>query len=67
MDILILASLNAVFTLLSVFVYRLGYRDGKEEKRAEKPELGVKNEAKPMTEEEKKAAERQRRIDAFRG
>lgn len=65
MEIALYALLTAVYGCISVFVYRLGYTDGKEGKRAAKPVFSRKSE--PMSEEEQAAADRQRRIDAFKG
>ena len=51
-----------------LFCYRMGVRDGRGEETPPVPILTPKKpKSKPTTEEELKAAERQRRIDEFRG
>ena len=51
-----------------LFCYRMGVRDGRGEETPPVPILAPKKpKSKPTTEEELKAAERQRRIDEFRG
>jgi hypothetical protein len=54
--------------IIAVFCYRLGKRDAQDEKTPEKAILPPKkHKPAPLTEEEKAAIERQRRIDEFRG
>lgn len=62
--ILIIAS-GLIYGLSLLFSYRAGKRDADGEKTQHRVILPQKS--KPMTEEEKAAAERQRRIDAFKG
>ena len=51
-----------------LFCYRMGVRDGRGEETPPVPILPPKKpKSKPTTVEELKAAERQRRIDEFRG
>ena len=62
--ILIVAS-GLIYGLSLLFSYRAGKRDADGEKTQHRAILPPKS--KPMTEEEKAAADRQRRIDAFKG
>jgi hypothetical protein len=67
MDFLILAG-GLLYALCMVLVYRQGMRDAQGEKTPEKAILPPKKrKPAPLTEEEKAAIERQRRIDEFRG
>lgn len=67
MDFLIFAG-GLIYALCMVLAYRQGMRDAQGEKTPEKAILPPKKmKSKPTTEEEKKAADRQRRIDEFRG
>lgn len=62
--VLIIAS-GLIYGLSLLFSYRAGKRDAEGEKTQHRVILPPKS--KPMTEEEKAAADRQRRIDAFKG
>lgn len=62
--ILVIAS-GLIYGLSLLFCYRMGKRDADGEKTKHRVILPPKS--KPMTEEEQAAAERQRRIDAFKG
>ena len=67
MDFLIFAG-GLLYALCMVLVYRQGMRDAQGEKTPEKAILPPKKrKPAPLTEEEKAAIERQRRIDEFRG
>lgn len=57
-----------LYGLCLLLAYRQGMRDGRGEETPPVPILTAKKpKGKPTTEEELKAAERQRRIDEFRG
>lgn len=62
--ILVIAS-GLIYGLSLLFSYRSGKRDADGEKTQHRVILPPKS--KPITEEEKAAADRQRRIDAFKG
>lgn len=67
MDFLIFAG-GLLYALCMVLVYRQGMRDAQGEKTPERAILPPKKrKPAPLTEEEKAAIERQRRIDEFRG
>lgn len=67
MEFLIFAG-GLLYALCMVLVYRQGMRDAQGEKTPEKAILPPKkSKPAPLTEEEKAAIERQRRIDEFRG
>jgi hypothetical protein len=67
MDFLIFAG-GLLYALCMVLAYRQGMRDAQGEKTPEKAILPPKKrKPAPLTEEEKAAIERQRRIDEFRG
>ena len=68
MEILLIAAAGLAYGLCLLWAYKKGLDDGCDKsvsKVALKPFKKI--EAKPTTEEEKKAADRQRRIDEFRG
>ena len=68
MEIMLIVAAGLIYGSSLLFCYRLGMRDGKGEEVAQKPILPPKkSKPAPLTEEEKAAIERQRRIDEFRG
>lgn len=51
-----------------LFCYRMGMRDGRGEEKPQKPILPpVKKKERPMSEEEKAALDKQRRIEEYKG
>jgi hypothetical protein len=67
MDFLIFAG-GLIYALCMVLAYRQGMRDAEGEKTPQTAILPPKkHKPAPLTEEEKAAIERQRRIDEFRG
>jgi hypothetical protein len=50
-----------------LFCYRMGLRDGQREEPPQKPNLPPKKKAKPMSDEEKAALDKQRRIEEYKG
>lgn len=57
-----------IYGLSLVVVYKQGMRDAKDEKPPQKPILPpVKKKERPMSEEEKAALDKQRRIEEYKG
>lgn len=68
MEIIIYGVLALIYGVCAVFCYRAGMRAGAEEKRPTEALQPVrKRKPRPMTDGEKEFAERQRKIDEFRG
>ena len=66
-DFLVFAG-GLIYALCMVVVYKQGMREAEREKTPERAILPPKkHKPAPLTEEEKAAIERQRRIDEFRG
>ena len=68
MEIVWIVAAGLIYGLVLLLAYKQGMRDAQEEKTPEKAILPPKkHKPAPLTEEEKAAIERQRRIDEFRG
>lgn len=68
MEAIVYGVLALIYGGCAVLCYRAGTRAGAGEKRpAEGLQVPKRRKPRPMTEEEKEFAEKQRRIDEFRG
>lgn len=64
----LLCAFALIYGLCMVLCYQLGMRDGRGEEKPQKPILPpVKKKEKPMSEEEKAALDKQRRIEEYKG